>query len=94
MYSFLRQKAPSAKRRIKTIQHCPVTWWSPRCQKAPSAKRSIKTLIADALRAPCSFCQKAPSTKRCIKTRQTRSLTAAGTRSESTEQQKVHLDQR
>ena len=66
------QKAPSAKRCIKTgWLHAPDGHY--RCQKAPSAKRCIKTIKSPPggiFRLAVS--QKAPSAKRCIKTATTR----------------------
>ena len=63
------QKAPSAKRCIKTeaclICRTPMT----ACQKAPSAKRCIKTSQSGTGIGGTGTSQKAPSAKRCIKTR-------------------------
>ena len=63
------QKAPSAKRRIKT----PRQERTAECarvhrQKAPSAKRCIKTDSTLSTSASSYTCQEAPSAKRCIKT--------------------------
>ena len=62
------QKAPSAKRCIKTPSS-PIHRDGPSCrQKAPSAKRRIKTATGRSCRCVPFSCQKAPSTKRRIKT--------------------------
>ena len=63
----LGQKAPSAKRCIKT-RTGRTDGARPSCQKPPSAKRCIKTLPRNMLRIWRLVCQKAPSAKRCIKT--------------------------
>ena len=65
------QKAPSAKRCIKTRHSLRRKRNTIACQKAPSAKRCIKTLWPRARTATLP-CQKAPSAKRCIKTRRKR----------------------
>ena len=64
------QKAPSAKRCIKTNLETPVVVRITFRQKAPSAKRRIKTFVWHLLDDVAHITgQKAPSTKRCIKTR-------------------------
>ena len=75
------QKAPSAKRCIKT-QPQPYRHRFPcRSQKAPSAKRCIKTRRRS---SQCGYphcaLQKAPSAKRCIKTLSCCQLRGRGTR--------------
>ena len=62
------QKAPSAKRCIKTFATSAWTSLSCPCQKAPSAKRCIKTRTVRPSERPALQCQKAPSAKRRIKT--------------------------
>ena len=63
----LGQKAPCAKRRIKTFGFA--VGGDPTCsQKAPSAKRCIKTAWESVFRVDHGVCQKAPSARRCIKT--------------------------
>ena len=64
---FGSQKAPSAKRCIKTAWRLHQVAPSP-SQKAPSAKRCIKTGVCWLLATALRTCQKAPSAKRCIKT--------------------------
>ena len=63
-----RQKAPSAKRCIKTPPRPLRASGGARRQKAPSAKRCTKTRGSHARRCEGCAGQKAPSTKRCIKT--------------------------
>ena len=84
-----RQKAPSAKRCIKTIDEAAD---APELvgQKAPSAKRCIKTNAALQEEVVGRAGQKAPSAKRCIKTRAYTHPTDQQQQSESTERQKVH----
>ena len=82
------QKAPSAKRCIKTNVTIGSSLRSA-CQKAPSAKRCIKTDTIRYARATSS-CQKAPSAKRCIKTIMPMTSSSDSIGSESTERQKVH----
>ena len=65
--TFTRQKAPSAKRCIKTNQRRTQHVAGHR-QKAPSAKRCIKTPSMSSPHGWLFRCQKAPSAKRCIKT--------------------------
>ena len=63
------QKAPSAKRRIKTATDRDTSTRFVMGQKAPSAKRCIKTPQLRGSRSPHrTMGQKAPSTKRHIKT--------------------------
>ena len=63
------QKAPSAKRCIKTLGLRSCSGACMRRQKAPSAKRCIKTSLLDLPElAILRLGQKAPSAKRCIKT--------------------------
>ena len=50
-WEWSRQKAPSAKRCIKTITFCVDPDPSLDRQKAPSAKRCIKTRLAEATRS-------------------------------------------
>ena len=84
------QKAPSAKRCIKTVGVHLVEVPVVRRQKAPSAKRCIKTRRC-AVRGSRCWRQKAPSAKRCIKTGRSPSRRSGGNDgSESTERQKVH----
>ena len=62
------QKAPSAKRCIKTFKRR-VFVMAGLGQKAPSAKRCIKTCdLLGAVAEDVALGQKAPSAKRCIKT--------------------------
>ena len=63
-----RQKAPSAKRCIKTAEIARVRAVLLQGQKAPSAKRCIKTAANVAVAGWAITRQKAPSAKRCIKT--------------------------
>ena len=67
--SEIRQKAPSAKRCIKTQNDLSVDVLIHARQKAPSAKRCIKTGEGVGIWSPENTRQKAPSAKRCIKTR-------------------------
>ena len=64
----LCQKAPSAKRCIKTCTCLPGLHLRRICQKAPSAKRCIKTRGQSGCHLQAQGGQKAPSAKRCIKT--------------------------
>ena len=61
------QKAPSAKRCIKTTVSR-LGGEGSLGQKAPSAKRCIKAVIAEVAAFIVFDSQKAPSAKRCIKT--------------------------
>ena len=61
------QKAPSAKRCIKTVYR-EIDESFEDGQKAPSAKRCIKTAAHFGRELLRMACQKAPSAKRCIKT--------------------------
>ena len=63
----LGQKAPSAKRCIKTQLGVELEEVA-ECQKAPSAKRCIKTASLLESKLELLKRQKAPSAKRCIKT--------------------------
>ena len=84
------QKAPSAKRCIKTQATGDVSAAVLHGQKAPSAKRCIKTNQDSHSCVARSTRQKAPSAKRCIKTSCLFVWTCRCGGSESTERQKVH----
>ena len=86
----LCQKAPSAKRCIKTISQLPARRPGLHSQKARSAKRCIKTLLRESGNLTRVFGQKAPSAKRCIKTCISLTLRDCSSQSESTERQTVH----
>ena len=64
----MRQKAPSAKRCIKTPRCSERTFRCCRSQKVPSAKRRIKTRFVRDSAVVRDSRQKAPSAKRRIKT--------------------------
>ena len=83
------QKAPSAKRCIKTDVSNRVNQVSyVRKHRAPNGALRLCPLGGGRL---CGPSQKAPSAKRCIKTiREHRHVTRRSDRSESTERQKVH----
>ena len=66
MMRVMSQKAPSAKRRIKTTKR--ISPSTALRQKAPSAKRCIKTPRGCTRTRSAHRRQKAPSAKRCIKT--------------------------
>ena len=84
------QKAPSAKRRIKTQQRVPRGTWSHGCQKAPSAKKCIKTRLMQLMhRYPYVRKHRAPKgALRLLRIR--KRLTTIRVQSESTERQKAH----
>ena len=89
------QKAPSARRCIKTtsVRRCP----DPvvRCQKAPSAKRCIKTgLTFEAFDLGICCVRKHRAPKGALRRGPARGLLRPSCRSESTERQKVHQDWR
>ena len=63
-----RQKAPSAKRCIKTARPTVRRSSCGAGQKAPSAKRCIKTRVTGSSARRRRSRQKAPNAKRCIKT--------------------------
>ena len=84
------QKAPSAKRCIKTLDSLRRRLDDKVGQKAPSAKRCIKTHALTCSKFLYSS-QKAPSAKRCIKTRWIGFRSVVLPRGpESTERQTVH----
>ena len=82
------QKAPSAKRCIKTaIALLPVPPVTVRKHRAPKGALKPSTCLS---LARSLICQKAPSAKRYIKTVPSASWTTDEQGSESTERQKVH----
>ena len=67
-FSLRSQKAPSARRCIKTVGAKGLEEVQRKGQKAPSARRCIKTDCRDELIPVERLGQKAPSARRCIKT--------------------------